>query len=251
MVKNNYINEALVYHERFKPFNHRFYYKMFYLKFPVDKLDEMKNAFFSLDKFNLFSFYTKDYLDGSSRPLRQKIIEIVAPENVKAAGEIVLQTSPRVLGYGFNPVSFWYIYDENQKLEAILAEVNNTFGDRHYYLMHGFGEFKKIATPKVFHVSPFFDIEGQYEFSFTPKNVDIDYLDKKTGDYFFKSAFTQIRTHEFSAKNLLKMFFRYPFMTFFVTGRIHWQAFKLYLKKAQFFTRPVPPEKMLTKEVKS
>lgn len=251
MVNNQFISEALVYHERFKPFNHRFIYKMFYLKFPIDNLEKMENAFFSIDKFNLFSFHSKDYLDGSSRPLRQKISELLAPEGVKMKGEIVLQTSPRVLGYGFNPVSFWYIYDENKKVEAILAEVNNTFGDRHYYLMQGFSEFKKITTSKVFHVSPFFDIEGQYEFSFTPKNVDIDYMDLKSHEYFFKSAYTQIKTHEFNARNLLKMFFKFPLMTFFVTGRIHWQALKLYIKRARFYTRPEPPIKMLTKEVKS
>lgn len=251
MVNKEYITEALVFHERLRPFKHRFIYKMFYLKFPIDQLDKMKGPVFSLDKFNLFSFHTKDYLDGSTRPVREKITEILASEGIQVKGEIILQTIPRILGYGFNPVSFWYIYGENSKLEAILAEVNNTFGDRHYYLMQGFVEYKKITTSKVFHVSPFFGIEGEYEFTFTPKNVDIDYLDKKSNQYFFKSAYTQIKTHEFNTLNLLKMFFKFPLMTFLITGRIHWQALKLFLKKARFYTRPTPPAKMLTKEIQS
>ena len=250
MVNRDYLVEALVYHERFKPFNHRFFYKVFYLKFPVDQLESMKGPLFSINRFNLFSFYTKDFLDGTQRPLREKITEVLTKEGIKAEGEIVLQTAPRMLGYGFNPVSFWYIYGLDQKLEAVMAEVNNTFGDRHYYLMQGFDNYKKISSKKVFHVSPFFDIEGDYEFSFTPKNVVINYFDPEAKDYYFKSSFSQVKVHEFKTSTLLKMFFKFPLMTFLVTGRIHWQALKLFSKKAKIFTRPEPPEQIMSKEVK-
>ncbi|MBC7713582.1 MAG: DUF1365 domain-containing protein [Rhizobacter sp.] len=249
MVNNQYIVEALMYHERLKPFKHRFFYKVFYFKFPIDQLIDLKSPLFSLGKFNLFSFHTKDYLDGSDRPLREKITEVLAAEGFHVNGNIILQTAPRMFGYGFNPVSFWYIYGAEEKLEAVLAEVNNTFGDHHYYLMQGFSEYKKITTSKIFHVSPFFDIKGQYEFSFFSKNVVINYFDKENQNYFFKSSLKQTKTHEFNTLNLLKIFLKFPLMTFLVTARIHWQALKLYLKKATFFTRPEPPEKILSKEV--
>lgn len=249
MVKKDFIHEALMYHERFKPFNHRFIYKMFYLKFPVDHMGEMKSGLFSFNKWNLYSLYNKDYLDGSSRPLKEKITELLKDEEL-SFHHITLQTTPRILGYGFNPVSFWYFYNRNEELEAVLAEVNNTFGDRHYYLMKGHSEYKKIITNKVFHVSPFFGIEGQYEFSFFPKNVVINYFDPATNQYFFRSSWKETKSHEFSTGNLIKMFFKFPMMTFMVTARIHWQALKLYIKKATFYTRPEPPTIQLSKEVK-
>ena len=248
MVKE-WLFEGRIYHERFKPFGHKFFYNIFFLKFPLSQIKELENSVLSLNRFNLFSLYDKDYLDGSDRPLIVKIKEVLNQEGVKAEGEIILQTTLRVLGYGFNPVSFWYIYDLEGNIEAVLSEVNNTFGDRHYYLLQNFKEYKKISSKKVFHVSPFFDIEGDYQFSFSPKSVSINYFDNKQQDYFFKSSVSETRTIQYSNKNLLKMFFKHPLMSFVVMFRIHWQALKLFFKKAQFYPRPNPPENILTKEV--
>ena len=147
---NDYIVEGRIYHERLKPFNHKFFYNVFLLKFPISKIEDLKGPLFSLNRFNLFSFYFKDYLDGSARSLKEKLDDILKPQGIKTDGKIILQTIPRILGYGFNPVSFWYIYDKADKLSAILSEVNNTFGDRHYYLLQGFSEYKKVTTKKVF-----------------------------------------------------------------------------------------------------
>lgn len=248
---DQFIVEGVVYHERLKPFNHKFFYKIFMLKFPLSKMETLQSPLFSFNRFNLFSFYTKDYLDGSERPLIEKIKEVLKAEGIKAEGEIVLQTIPRILGYGFNPVSFWHIYNQDGTVEAILSEVNNTFGDRHYYLLQGFNEYKKLKMTKHFHVSPFFDIEGEYQFSFNPKSVVINYFDPSADDYFFKSSLSVVSAREFSTTNLLKMFFKYPMMTFVVMGRIHWQALKLFLKRAKFFPHPKPPENILSKEVQS
>lgn len=248
MVKN-WLHDGIVYHERLKPFNHKFSYAIFYIKFPLSRMKELENALFSFNRFNLFSFYSRDYLDGSDRPLEEKIKEVLKAEGVKAEGEIVLHTIPRLLGYGFNPVSFWYVYDLAGNIEAILSEVNNTFGDRHYYLLQNFNDYKKITTKKVFHVSPFFDIEGEYQFSFNPNSVTINYFDEEKKDYFFKSSLTEVGSVHYSTKNLLKYFFKYPLMSFMVMARIHWQALKLFLKKAKFYHRPNPPENILTKEV--
>lgn len=243
------IIEAITYHERLKPFNHRFNYKVFLLKFSIYDLPKLKNSFFSLEGLNLFSLHSRDYLDGSDRPLEEKIKEVLYAEGIKAEGDIVLQTIPRILGYGFNPVSFWQVYDKEGKLEAVMAEVNNTFGDRHYYLMQGFTEYKKLTTKKVFHVSPFFDIEGDYQFTFNPKSVVINYFDPKEQNYFFKSSLSELSRKDFNAKNLITVFFKYPLMSFLVMGRIHWQALRLFIKKATFYTRPNPPKHILSKEI--
>lgn len=248
MVKD-WLFEGRVFHERLKPFNHRFVYSLFFLRFPISKLNELENRFLSFDKFNLFSFYSKDYLDGSKRPLEEKIREVLKNEGIDVSGEIYLQTLPRLLGYGFNPVSFWFAYDKDERLLAIMSEVNNTFGDRHYYLFQNFSDYKKITTKKVFHVSPFFDIKGDYQFSFNSKSVTINYIDTDAGDCFFTSTLVEDSKVEYSSRNLLKIFFKYPFMSFMVMFRIHWQALRLFVKKAQFYKRPNPPKDLLTKEI--
>lgn len=247
MVKS-WLFEGQVNHERLKPFRHQFLYKVFYLRFPISKMNELKSVFFSVNSFNLFSIYEKDYLDGSDRSLVAKIKDVFLAEGIIVKGEIELQTFPRILGYGFNPVSFWRIYDENKKLQYVLAEVNNTFGDRHYYLIEDPKYNHMHQSFKQFHVSPFFDIKGEYHFGFTPKKVTINYFDSDNQDYFFKSSITEIKSMNFEGKNLLRIFFKYPFFSFMVIYRIHWQALKLYLKKAEFFTRPNPPINMMTKE---
>lgn len=248
MVKN-WLYEGIVNHERLKPFHHRFSYQIFFMRFPLSRMNELENSVFSLNRFNLFSLHSKDYLDGSERSLESKIKEVLQKEGLTVTGEIVLQTLPRILGYGFNPVSFWSVYHQSGKLEAILSEVNNTFGDRHYYLLMNFDDYKNISTKKVFHVSPFFDIVGDYQFTFNPKSISINYLDSEAGDPFFTSTMVEKSSLEYSVANLLKLFFRYPLMSFMVMVRIHWQATRLFLKKAQFFKRPDPPVDLLTKEV--
>lgn len=250
MVKSSLIT-AQVYHERLKPFNHRFIYSVFMIKFSISELSSLKRPIFSINRFNLFSFYEKDYLDGSERPLQERITELLRSEGMKVEGDIVLQTIPRMLGYGFNPVSFWYIYYKDGTLEGIMAEVNNTFGDRHYYLLQGFDDYKKITTKKVFHVSPFFAIEGEYQFTFSPKSVQINYFDPTELNYFFKSSLAQKSAEEFTTLALLKTFLKFPLMTFVVMGRIHWQALKLFMKKARYYPRTKPFEPKLSKEVKS
>lgn len=245
----NWLYEGRVYHERLKPFNHKFVYNIFFIKFPLSQIDKLENALFSFNRFNLFSFYSRDYLDGSDRSLEIKIKEVLAGEGITVTGEIILHTLPRIMGYGFNPVSFWYVYNADKNLVAILSEVNNTFGDRHYYLLQNFNEYKKISSKKVFHVSPFFDIVGDYHFTFNPKSVSINYFDNQEGDYFFTSTLAETKTHTYSTANLLKLFFKYPLMSFLVIFRIHWQAIRLFLKKARFYKRPLPPEELLTKEV--
>ncbi len=246
MVKNTLI-EGLVLHARLKPFIHRFSYKVFYLKFPLSKIQELKNSIFSLDGFNLFSLNTKDYLDGSGIPLNEKIHTLFKQEGVNVEGEIILQTFPRILGYAFNPVSFWLVHDREGVLKTVLAEVNNTFGDRHCYLLDKIDGHSTCRLIKEFHVSPFFDIKGEYHFQFHPKKSSVNYFDPDEKRYFFTSSLNEIAVHNFSTLNLLKLFFKFPAMNILIMVRIHWQAFRLYLKKAHFFARPQPPLNRVTK----
>ena len=127
--------KAKIFHKRFLPNENEFSYSGFYIKVSLANLKELNSLLFSVNKFNLFSFYEKDYgyRDGSSPEVWAKdILNKAGLNNFK--GRLVLHTVPRVLGYAFNPVCFWYCYDKN-KLFAIICEVNNTFGESHNYVI--------------------------------------------------------------------------------------------------------------------
>ena len=152
---------------------------------------------------------------------------------------------PRILGYVFNPVSFWFCVDENENLIAVLAEVNNTFGENHNYLV-----FNKDHSPildsqwfkakKEFHVSPFLPVKGNYQFRFifNEKNCAawVDYSIEETKKHLLTSVIAENKT--FCDASLLKAFFAIPLMTFKVVFLIHWQALKIISKKIKYIKKP-------------
>ena len=151
----------------------------------------------------------------------------------------MLQTFPRVLGFVFNPVSFWYCHDRDGRLIAILAEVNNTFGGTHSYLLHRGGaalvDGAELRADKRFHVSPFNEVEGGYRFRFQLERAvqvcRIDYDDAQ-GEVLLTAISGQPQA--WSAMALLKALARMPFLTLGVVARIHWQALRLWLKGVPF-----------------
>jgi DUF1365 family protein len=181
-------------------------------------------------------------------------------ENIHDAdGEIWLQAFPRVLGYVFNPVSFWFCHRSDGALRAIVCEVNNTFGERHFYLLDTGSVMPwglQLTSKKVFHVSPFCTVEGSYRFRFmraTKKvsNIDrecvvarIDYHDDQ-GPLLLTSI--SGRLEPLTTRSAAKAFFRHPLMTIGVIGRIHWQALKLFTKRVPFFRKPLPPPTPLSR----
>ena len=227
--------KASIYHKRFFPKANKFRYSGFYIKFPIDRLQTLKSLLFSVNNFNLFSFYEKDhgYRDGS--PLDTWANDTLAKAGIiNFDGKIFLQAFPRVLGYVFNPVCFWYCYKQ-EELTAVICEVNNTFGESHSYVITN--QNKKIVTlPKEFHVSPFYDIKGDYEFDFQKNNfVNINYYFDKKLQLVTSINGEKIAWNDF---NLIKIFVRHPFYTFFVILVIHYQAIKLFVKKNKYFPKP-------------
>lgn len=227
---------AKIHHKRFHPNVNEFNYSGYYMKFSLDEMHSLKSKLFSVNTFNLFSFYEADhgYKDGSS--LKKWAVDMLNKSNViDFNGQIILQTFPRVLGYVFNPVSFWYCYQEG-KLLAVICEVNNTFGESHNYVLKN-APAEKIATlNKIFHVSPFYDIEGKYDFDFKTQNfvrINYSFNDKL-------QLTTSLKGQEipFTDQSLLKLFFKYPFYTIFIVFLIHLQALKLYMKKNKFYSKP-------------
>ena len=234
-----------VMHRRLRPAQHRFVYPVFGLLLPLDRLDQADAPFFSVNRRNLFSFRYADHgaRDGS-HPLPW-IRALLAREGVVADGEIWLQCFPRMLGYVFNPVSFWYCHDRGGALRAVLAEVNNTFDERHNYLVaHADGrpirDREALEARKVFHVSPFMAVQGHYRFRFHARPDDprrlarIDHADAD-GDLLHTAI--SGTAAPLTGARLMGAFFGYPWMTLGVMARIHWQALRLWLKRMPFLSK--------------
>lgn len=229
-----------VMHRRLRPAVNAFVYPVFYLQLPLRRLDEAGCGIFSVERRNVLSFYSKDHGARDGSPLLPWIQAQLRQRGLPDDGEIVLQCFPRLFGYVFNPVSFWFCHDRAGQLIAVLAEVNNTFGGRHNYLLHNadrspLRDGQELRAEKLFHVSPFNEIEGGYRFRFHLERpvplARIDYDDAE-GELLLTSISGKPRA--WSAPALLGAFLRMPFLTAGVMCRIHWQALKLWLKGVPF-----------------
>ena len=233
---NSCIYDGNVIHKRFKPKVHFFKYKVFSLLIDLSELNELNNKlkFFSLNRFNLISFYEKDHgdRDGSSLFNWVKLnltINNVSTENIK----IKLLCYPRILGYVFNPLSIFFIYDKNENLISILYEVKNTFGEQHTYVFKIDIKHKQIFNncKKKFYVSPFMDLESKYFFKVLIPNerlsVIIDQRDKQGKLLFASQDGERVKL---SSKNLLISYLKHPLMTLKIISAIHYEALKLWIK---------------------
>ena len=240
--------EASIFHERLRPVRNRFGYQALYCLLPAACLLEKKRiGLFGLNRFGLFSVHAADYGHRGREPLSD-LKRLLADWRLgEADGEIELLTLPRVLGYGFNPVSFWLCRDRAGALRAVLAEVNNTFGERHcYFCFHGDHRAIRagdvLSARKVFHVSPFMKVEGRYAFRFSADSdriaVTIDLEDEE--GLLLRTAIAG-RAVPLSGPSLLAHLARNPLYPFKVIGLIHYQAARLLFKGVGHFRKPAPP----------
>lgn len=240
-----------VLHERLRPVLHRFVAPVFFLRLNLARLDEVNSFWFGINRCRLASLRTRDYgaRDGSDLQLWMR--SQLAQAGIDADGEIWLQTFPRLFGFVFNPVSFWYCHDAAGGLKAVLAEVNNTFGERHRYLLSSsrgvIGPEMELTAPKNMHVSPFCQVQGQYRFKFrlTASNslVQLNYYDD--AGLLIKTAVGG-RALPLTPARMAWAILKQPGLTFGIMLGIHWQAFKLWRKGVPFFSKPRPPEQLLT-----
>ena len=256
------INFGVVKHRRFRPAKNAFGYGVFTLSIPMRarRSDPKLLSKHGLkdNQFGLFSFFDQDHGLGNTDSLSW--IEATLKENhiQHVDGEIWLQTFPRVLGYVFNPVSFWICTQANGQVQAVLAEVNNTFGERHCYLLnHDSGKAlqsgETLVSTKVFHVSPFCDVRGEYHFRFlfpqdshSKQNIVCRIELHEDGAPLINTSISGL-AQPLNKSTLYLAFLRYPLMSLGVIGRIHWQALKLWLKGVPFHSKPKPPELEITR----
>ncbi len=209
--------------------------------------------FFSRNRWNLLSVHDCDH-GGAPKAGRgaEWAREVLAAHGLPGAARILLLAQPRVLGHVFNPVSFWLCHDADGALRVAIAEVSNTFGDRHSYLCHRedlapIRPEDTLDARKVFHVSPFQPIGGTYRFRFDirPERIGV-WIDHTNGE---GGVFTNLigPRRALSTRGILSACLRRPFGSRRVLALIHWQALRLALKGARYRNRPVPPVDEVTR----
>jgi len=240
-------------HTRLAPKRHAFAYPTYFLMLPMRSLQAAQGDL-ALNRRAALSFYDCDHGDGRGPQEGGALAWIdglLRSEGINDAdGEIWLHCYPRVLGFTFKPVSFWYCHRLDGSLRAVLVEVNNTFGERHCYLLSQPRFGVEQRADKVFHVSPFCPVEGQYRFRFmvnaqgdrTVARVDFD----DTRGPLIETSVSG-RLQPFTAKAARHALWHYPLMTFAVVCRIHWQALRLWFKRVPFFRQPPAPEHFVSR----
>ncbi|ARO14673.1 cyclopropane/cyclopropene fatty acid synthesis protein [Ketogulonicigenium robustum] len=240
-------------HARRGPLQHRFRYHVDYLLFAPEATLK-RPRLFGRNRLNLFSFYDADHggARGNGSGADWAWDQFAAAGLPKRAGLVMaLLTQPRFLGYWFNPVSFWMVI-EGDTLRAVIAEVNNTFGQRHSYICHrpAFAPIAardQIAAQKVFHVSPFQDVRGAYFFNFSlhPDRLAIR-IQQIDGENGLDAAMTG-RFRPLTSRGIAAAAARRPGGALRVSVLIIWQALKLRLKGAAWRNLPPPPSNEISK----
>ena len=239
---------ARVMHRRHVKPIYRFVYRIFYVLVDIDRLDAIAARVrgFSVDRFNLASLRRRDFGDRSGN-LRGWAEGVLASHGLPlVGGRIRLLALPRLLGFGFNPISLWYCDDRHGTPRAVIAEVHNTFGERHHYVLasdaEAFSYEQTHIKNKCFHVSPFFDLEGRYHFTLTAPGARLRLAIHETrGDTPLMDATLAAERLPLTSRTLLVQGLKMPWMTLKVVAGIHWEALKLWLRGARYHPKPSPP----------
>jgi DUF1365 family protein len=239
-----------VMHQRLDAPPHRFAYPLYMLLLDLDELPglDRRLRLFGHNRRRPLAFRDRDHLGAGTRALRAKVEGFLRDEGIEPpGGRILLLTLPRVFGYVFNPVSFFYCYDAAGRLAARLAEVNNTFGDAHAYA----GTARAWRDKKAMHVSPFFSMAGSYDWDLPePDGLRVEARVDLTreGRLLLRARLT-LRPEPLTDRALAKALLRYPFMTLKVLAAIHLEALRLWWMGALFFPAPPYDPKAARKEV--
>ena len=256
-----------VQHTRLRPARHAFRYPTYFLMLPMRALAAQTQGWGGVahNRLGLVSFFDRDHGTGQGSALAW-FESVLACEGLlaQADGEVWLHTYPRVAGYAFKPVSFWYAHRRDGSLLAALAEVNNTFGERHCYLLSGpdLAWGRELKANKVFHVSPFCAVAGDYRFRFlrtgrddatapadAPRAADRTVARVEHHDAQGPLLLTSVSgvLEPATAARVRRAFFGMPMMSLGVIYRIHWQALQLAVKRVPFFRKPQPPQAFVTR----
>lgn len=254
---NSCLYECELWHARLEPVRHRFGYRIFLFALDLDELDHLHDAvpLLSIGARNLYSFRQHDYLPTGNQSadadssLKRRVLSYAARHGVELANSrVVLVTLPRVAGYLFNPVSFYFCYDESGAAVAAIAEVTNTFKEVKPYFIPLVPSDSAAARfhlriPKYFYVSPFSDVDVEFEFQLAAPGerlvVQID--DYTSGRRSFSSSLRG-ECRALTGARLLWYTLKYPLISLQIIALIHWHALRLWAKRAPWFPKAARPQ---------
>ena len=244
------IYEGTIRHRRFRPRSNQFQYRLFFMFLDLAELPELFDIhpLWSVEKFNLATFCRRDHFGDPNIPLDQAVRDLVKQNlGERPDGPIRLLTHLRYFGHCFNPASFYYCYDAaDQRVETIVVEIHNTpWGERHCYVMgadqneHPIKNWRRHRFAKAFHVSPFIDIDIQYDWRFQVpgESIRVHMIDYEKGEKLFDASLA-LERKVLNRKSLTRVLWQYPVLTVKVVLMIYWQAFRLVIKKVPVFTHP-------------
>jgi DUF1365 family protein len=246
-----YVGEVV--HRRVQTIDHRLGYRVFMLLLDLDEIEAVQPALrlLSPGRFGLMSWRAADFGDRSGRALREQVEGHLMAAGVDiAGGPIRLLTMPRILGYGFNPISFYFCHRPDGDLAALLYEVTNTFNERHSYLVavpaDTSGPVRQTAE-KAFFVSPFMDMGLTYDFTVRPPGEAVSVVVAvRRGETPILTASFAGRRRPLTDAALLRAFLSHPLLTWKVMAGIHWEALKGMFKGARYRHRGAPPKHPVT-----
>ncbi len=257
MITHSALYVGQVMHQRLRPRRHRLSYSLYMLLLDLDELDACAAhmRLFSRRRWNLISFHDSDHGNGTAEPLRAQVERHLHDAGLSiAGGAIRLLTMPRVLGFAFNPISVYFCYHRDGQLVATLYEVNNTFGQRHSYLLPvapGAGPAIRQTVPKRFHVSPFMGMDMDYAFRVVPPvaaatpALGLGIIGSDGAGAVLTAVLTA-RRRELTDAALLRAFVTLPLVTLKAVAGIGWEALKLWLKGVPWRPLPAPPAETIT-----
>ncbi len=244
---NSCLYTGWIRHRRHHPRVHDFRYRLVLAYLDLDELDLLDRTVrpFSLNRWNLWSFFDRDHVDGRPGSTARKVRRLLAHHGIAFdGGTIRLLTQCRVLGYVFNPISLYYCRDADGALAAVVAEVSNTFGERHLYLLDGrqraaAGANARFRAAKAMHVSPFLAMDCTYDFTLAPvgERLGVGIVQHEEGRHVLDAQLRGRRT-PLTTRTLTGALLRYPFVTVQTIAAIHAEAARLYLKGIPFRRHP-------------
>ena len=220
---------------------------------PLRALRSAANTTLARNRWAPISFADADHGLGGSDALAWFDALLAEHGIADAAGEVWLQTYPRIFGFTFKPVSFWYAHRADGSLCAVVAEVNNTFGERHCYLIEGAAYGQTRVADKVFHVSPFCSVAGEYRFRFMRTQADgaperlVARVELHQDGAALIHTSVSGELQPINQQTLRRATWSHPLITLGVLARIHWQALRLSLKRVPFHSKPRPPEQFVSR----